>query len=153
MHGVAEKSARMLKDQINRGYLDVRRAEAKQEAVLFRHAIETPCKVWYVLGKLTYLLHPLAAPRSGIKERHQPKRSRCGGVKCATKLRAGNHHRLFALVRVKHVVDPIEKSLLMAGWPTPNQQEKKPVFLRRALTLGVVSQNGGLSPALSPFPI
>src|SRR5258708_13925717 len=115
MHGVTEKSARMLKDQINRGYLDVRRAEAKQEAVLFRYAIETPCKVWYVLGKLTYLLHPLAAPRSGIKERHQPKRSRCGGVKGATKLRAGNHTRLFSLLRVKQVGDPLQNTLLLAA--------------------------------------
>src|SRR5260370_25293423 len=97
MHGVAEKSARMLKDQINRGYLDVRRAEAKQEAVLFRYAIETPCKVWYVLGKLTYLLHPLAAPRSGIKEMHQPIRSRCCGCKCPAKLRTGDQHRLLTL--------------------------------------------------------
>src|SRR5258708_31675988 len=109
MHGVTEKSARMLKDQINRGYLDVRRAEAKQEAVLFRYAIETPCKVWYVLGKLTYLLHPLAAPRSGIKDRHQPKRSRCGGATWATTLRAGDPSRLFSLPCVNPRLSPIEK--------------------------------------------
>src|SRR5260370_42598562 len=118
MHGATENSARMLKDHIKRGYLDVRRAEANQDDVLFRYAIETPCKVWYVLGKLTYLLHPLAAPRSGIKERHQPKRSRCGGVKCATKLTAGNHHRLFARRRVNDRGEPNVEALLWGGGGT-----------------------------------
>src|SRR5689334_17960762 len=101
MHGVAEKAARMLKNQVNRGDLDLGFAEAEQEAVLFRHAVNTPREVGYVLWEVAYLLHPLAAPRSRIKERHKPKGSRCGNVECATKLGAGNHLRLGAVVRIK----------------------------------------------------
>src|SRR5579859_583045 len=86
VHGVAEKSARMLKNQVNRRYLDVCRAKAEQETVLLRNAIETPRKVRYVSRKLTYLFHPLAAPRSRIKEGNQPKRLRCGDVESTTKL-------------------------------------------------------------------
>ena len=97
----------MLKDQVDRGYFDFSLAEAEQETVLFWHAIEAPRKVRYVLRELTYLLHPLAAPRSRIKERHQPKRLRSSNIECAANLGAGNHLRLGAVVRIKKVVDPV----------------------------------------------
>src|ERR1043166_5119661 len=73
MHGFAQQRLRMREYQVNRWNFQCLISKAKQEAVLFGDAIEAPTIVRRVSVEVTCRLHPLAAPRRRIEERHDTK--------------------------------------------------------------------------------
>ena len=60
----------MKKDQVNRRELNLQIAKPKKQAVFFGNAIETPGMIGRVLRQVTYVFHPMAAPRAGVEVRH-----------------------------------------------------------------------------------
>ena len=73
---LAQQGARLVKHQVQGRDFKADIAEAEQQAVFFRHAIEAPAVVLRAAVQVADFLHPLAAPRRGIEEGHDAERPR-----------------------------------------------------------------------------
>src|ERR1700758_4605385 len=73
---------RFEQDEILRRRFESKMTKSKDEAVLFRNAVETPCVVRLVFGQVELLAHPLPSPRSGIEKWHETERPLRGVLKC-----------------------------------------------------------------------
>src|ERR1700722_17533843 len=70
---IAEKFARVRKDQIDGWYLDALVAEAQKQAVFFRDTIEAPGVIGLTVRKIANFFHPVTAPGPGIEKRNDAK--------------------------------------------------------------------------------
>ena len=64
---------RLIQDEIHSGDLNSNIREPQVQTVFFRHTVETPGIIVFFRGKTADLFHPLAAPDSRVKIRHQPE--------------------------------------------------------------------------------
>src|SRR4029077_15979931 len=69
MHGISQKLARMVKNQIDCRNFEHYVSKREPDGVLFGKAIEAPCIVWRFGIEATDLPQPLPAPRTRIEER------------------------------------------------------------------------------------
>src|ERR1035441_3823196 len=110
---------RMLKDQVNGGDLYHHVAEAKQKAVLFRHAIKAPCVVLGLAWQVANFFHPLSAPRSGIEEGHYAKRPVRRILQSLQMLSASDHLGHVALICVQQKINYWNQIFLQAVGDAP----------------------------------
>src|ERR1700690_2960141 len=96
---------RMLKYQVDGWDFDLHVAEAKQKTVLFRYAIKAPRVVLGLPRQIANLLHPLSAPRSGVKEGHYAKWSVRRMLQTLQMLRPADHLGLVALICVQQKIN------------------------------------------------
>ena len=76
----AEQGARLVEDNVDGGNFDPRATgKFKQQRIFFRNTIKAPGVVRRPVRKGANFAHPLPAPRTGIKKRHDAKRAVCGG--------------------------------------------------------------------------
>src|SRR5580693_8669237 len=95
----------MAEDQVYRGNFDSLAAEAEQQTILLRHAIETPGVICRAIRQITHLTHPLAAPRSRIKKWLNPKRAFRRLDQSAPEQIAGDHLRLLRFCGLEEKID------------------------------------------------
>src|ERR1035438_4676948 len=110
---------RMLKYQVNGWDLYLHVAEAKQKAVLFRHAIKAPCVVLGLPRQVANFFHPLSAPRSGIEEGHYAKRPARRILQSPQMLRPGDHLGLVAPICVQQKINSWNQTFLQAVGGAP----------------------------------
>ena len=123
-------------------------AEAEQQAVLLRHAVEAPGVVRRLLRQVADLLHPLPAPGAGVEERHDAEGPPRRGGQPAAEVVALDQLRRPGLVRVEQVVDPLEQRSLQAVGRPPVHEEAALVELARPLLLVVGPEARDLVPPL-----
>src|ERR1700679_1780054 len=130
----------MLEDEIECWDLDAAIAEAEQKAVFFRNTVEAPRMVGCaVVGKVEDALHPVAAPRTWIKERNDTKRLRGCFAKATAEGVARDHVRRAGLVGIEQEIDARKQRGLRAVGDAPVQEEGALVLERRPL--GVVAES------------
>ena len=123
-------------------------AEAEEQAVLLRHAVEAPGVVRRLPRQAADLLHPLPAPGAGVEEGHHPEGPPRRGGQPAAEVVALDQLRRPGLVRVEEVVDPVEERSLQAVGRPPVHEEAPLVELARPLLLVVGPQARDLVPPL-----
>src|SRR6185437_1984158 len=103
----------MGEDEVDGGDLDAQVAEAEQEAVFFRHAVEAPGVVGCsVGGKSEDALHPVTSPGAGVEEGHDAEGAIDDGGEAAAKDLAGDCFGLAGNVGVEQKIDFAEQTLL-----------------------------------------
>src|SRR6185437_15190752 len=74
LHRIPQQRAALLEHQVDRRRFEKHGPKPEKQTILLRHTIETPGIVGLPGIQIADLLHPLAAPRTGIKKRHYPER-------------------------------------------------------------------------------
>jgi len=142
-----EKSARMLKDQINRGYLDVRRAEASKR--LFSSGTQfvthASCTSW---GSL-HTPSSIGRPRSGIKRKAPAETVAMRRCQVRDETQSGESSPAVCARSCQAGSRSIEKSLSCGGRRTPIDKESTLVLQGRPF-IEVVSPDSDLS---RPLPL
>ena len=92
----------------DRGNFELPRTEDESHAVLFRHAIETPCVVGRPVWQVESFLHPLPAPWARIKEWNDAKRLMGYVVHYVAKRVAGHHTRRVFVIEIDEVINFVE---------------------------------------------
>ena len=148
VHCFAEQFARMLIDQVDGGQLQTNTVKVEQQAVLFRHAIETPGVVGWSVGKAALAPHPLAAPRSGIEERNHPERAPRSLTQSPADCLAARHLRHARVIRVEQIIYGIEQGALDPVRHAPVEEVGALIFERRpfsqVLRAEVADKSGAL---------
>src|SRR5271168_2318297 len=130
MDGVAEQFTRMTENEIDRGALDPAVAETENQAVFFRDAIEAPREILSFAVQIANFLHPLTAPRPGIKKGNYSKRAARCGVEAGQKHLPCHHLRSVAFVCIEVEIETLEQLLFKAVGGAPVDEECTLVFQR-----------------------
>ena len=119
MNALSKQFMRMRKNQINRGNFHSCIAEAEQQAVLLRNAVETPRMVGTVERKIAHLFHPVAAPWSGIEIGRHAERPLRGGAQSAAEIVPADHLRQRGFICVQQEIEPWQQLFLQTVRRTP----------------------------------
>ena len=100
-------------DQVVGRKLETDAFHFQQQAVFLRHAVEAPAVVGHAPVQVAHVLHPLAAPGSGVEERHDAERLAGGLVDAAEEGLAGDHLRVAGRIGVDPPVHAREQCIFI----------------------------------------
>src|SRR6266478_1208720 len=130
MNGVAKKFLWMAEDEIECGHFRADAAEVEKQTILFRDAIEAPREVRRVAVEAANIAHPLATPRSGIKEWHDAEGARHSVTQRSAKKISGDQSGIGRIGCIEQIVEAIEILTLDTIGNTPIQKIRTLVFRR-----------------------
>ncbi|MDF2561707.1 MAG: hypothetical protein K0R99_3153 [Microbacterium sp.] len=142
----AEQVDRAAEDEVEGGDLDHAALSLQQQGVLLGYAVEAPRVVVLRGVEADEVLHPLAAPDSGVEERHDAERPVRRILQSLAERGAGDHagfggvRMLFGRrdrVAVEHEVDRVEQAALVAVGDAPLHEEAA-LVLAQVVFRGVV---------------
>ena len=142
-----QKFLRMGQDQVHGRQFHLSGAEIQQDRVFFRHTVKAPGKVLLVFVQSADVLHPLAAPDTGVEVRLRPegtfdalRQSVPDGIAC------GEFRCIF--VQVHEPVHIVEAFLFVFVKHAPFDEESALDF-PKGIFLWVVEEEVGHAPAVA----
>lgn len=135
--GLAEQLLRTQENKVRCRHLEPFAGDIQQQAVLLRHAVETPTEIIHAAVQVTDLFHPLAAPRRRIEKRHDTERTPDRAVDTLHEGPRRNHQRPLRAVRIDPIVHTAVKALFMIVEQRP-VVEIPPFVLPAGLSIRIV---------------